>query len=130
LMTTIFTPAAPLWRLLPASDRAAARIVDFEDFGASSLNFKLYAHIADLTKAGGTRTDLRIAILDAFNEAGIVFPFPQTEVTIRDMDWLRAAIARGHNGRGAENGNPASRHVPGPMQSSERIVGSWACTAP
>jgi potassium-dependent mechanosensitive channel len=100
--------------------------VDFEDFGASSLNFKLYAHIADLTKAGAIRTDLRIAILEAFNEAGIVFPFPQTEVTIRDMDWLRAAIAdyvsRGYNGKGAENGNPASRLVPGPMQSSERIV--------
>src|SRR5215468_5283560 len=96
--------------------------VDFEDFGASSLNFKLYAHIADLTKAGGTRTDLRIAILDAFNEAGIVFPFPQTEVTIRDMDWLRAAIAdyvsRGYNGRGAENGGPTSRHVPEAVQSS------------
>jgi hypothetical protein len=88
--------------------------------------FKLYAHIADLTKAGAIRTDLRIAILEAFNEAGIVFPFPQTEVTIRDMDWLRAAIAdyvsRGYNGKGAENGNPASRLVPGPMQSSERIV--------
>jgi potassium-dependent mechanosensitive channel len=100
--------------------------VDFEDFGASSLNFKLYAYIADLTKAGGTRTDLRIAILDAFNEAGIVFPYPQTEVTIRDMDWLRAAIAeyvsRRYNGRGAENGTPTSRHVPEAVQSSERIV--------
>src|SRR5215471_17435179 len=100
--------------------------VDFEDFGASSLNFKLYAHIGDLTKAGATRTDLRIAILDAFNEAGIVFPFPQTEVTIRHMDWLRAAIAdyvsSAYNGGGAETGNPASRHIPGPMQSSERVV--------
>jgi potassium-dependent mechanosensitive channel len=100
--------------------------VDFEDFGASSLNFKLYAYITDLTKAGGTRTDLRIAILDAFNEAGIVFPFPQTEVTIRDVDWLRAAIAEyvssAYNGRGSENGGPASRHVPGPLQSSERVA--------
>jgi potassium-dependent mechanosensitive channel len=100
--------------------------VDFEDFGASSLNFKLYAYIGDLTKAAATRTDLRIAILDAFNEAGIVFPTPQTEITIRDMDWLRAAIADyasgADNGKGADNGNPASRHVPGPLQSSERIV--------
>jgi potassium-dependent mechanosensitive channel len=100
--------------------------VDFEDFGASSLNFKLYAYIGDLTKAAATRTDLRIAILDAFNEAGIVFPTPQTEITIRDMDWLRAAIADyasgAYNGKGADNGNPASRHVPGPLQSSERIV--------
>jgi potassium-dependent mechanosensitive channel len=100
--------------------------VDFEDFGASSLNFKLYAYIGDITKAGATRTDLRIAILDAFNEAGIVFPFPQTEITIRDMDWFRAAVAEYvsgiHNGKAGENGSPASRHVGGPLQSSERIV--------
>ncbi|HXW29895.1 MAG TPA: mechanosensitive ion channel domain-containing protein [Xanthobacteraceae bacterium] len=100
--------------------------VDFEDFGASSLNFKLYAHIGDITKAAATRTDLRIAILDAFNEAGVVFPFPQTEVTIRDIDWVRAAVAEyvsgAHNGKAGENGSPASRRVDGPLQSSERIV--------
>jgi potassium-dependent mechanosensitive channel len=98
--------------------------VDFEDFGASSLNFKLYAYIGDLTKTGATRTDLRIAILEAFNEAGIVFPYPQNEITIRDMDWLRAAVAEyvssAYNGKLGENGSPASRHVP--VQSSERIV--------
>jgi len=98
--------------------------VDFEDFGASSLNFKLYAYIGDLTKAGGIRTDLRIAILEAFNEAGIVLPYPQSEVTIRDMDWLRAAVAEyvssAYNGKLGENGSPASRHIP--VQSSERIV--------
>jgi potassium-dependent mechanosensitive channel len=100
--------------------------VDFEDFAASSLNFKLYAYISDITKAAATRTDLRIAILEAFNEAGVVFPFPQTEVTIRDVDWLRAAVAEyvsaAHNGKAGENGSPASRHVDGPLQSSERIV--------
>jgi potassium-dependent mechanosensitive channel len=97
--------------------------VDFEDFGASSLNFKLYAYIGDLTKAVATRTDLRIAILDAFNEAGIVFPFPQNEVTIRDMEWLRAAVAEyvsgARNGKAGENGSPVSRHVGDPLQASE-----------
>jgi potassium-dependent mechanosensitive channel len=97
--------------------------VDFEDFGASRVNFKLYAYIGDLTKAVATRTDLRIAILDAFNEAGIVFPFPQNEVTIRDMEWLRAAVAEyvsgARNGKAGENGSPVSRHVGDPLQASE-----------
>jgi len=95
--------------------------VDFEDFGASSLNFKLYAYMSDLTKAAAIRTDLRIAILDAFNEAGVVFPFPQTEVTIRDMDWLRAAITEyassSYRVTGSENGGLRSRHVSAPPQS-------------
>src|SRR6266446_2178326 len=47
--------------------------VDF-DFGADTLNFKLYAFVYDLNKGGSTSTDLRIAILDAFNEAGIAIP--------------------------------------------------------
>jgi potassium-dependent mechanosensitive channel len=48
--------------------------VDF-DFGADTLNFKIYAFVYDLNKGGSTSTDLRIAILDAFNEAGIAMPF-------------------------------------------------------
>jgi len=44
--------------------------VDF-DFGADTLNFKLYAFVDDLDKGGSTSTDLRIAILDAFNRIWI-----------------------------------------------------------
>jgi potassium-dependent mechanosensitive channel len=91
---------------------APAPSVDFEDFGADSLNFKLYAFVYDLNKAGSTSTDLRIAILDAFNEAGIAIPFRQTDVTLRNMDWLREAVAdyasASRNGTGAGNGKPAA----------------------
>jgi potassium-dependent mechanosensitive channel len=89
---------------------------EFEDFGPSSLNFKLYAYVFDLTNGGGTRSDLRVAILEAFNEAGIVFPPPQAEVTVRNLEWLRAAVSDyvsgSVNGKGAENGGSASKHVP------------------
>ena len=44
---------------------------------------------SSLTKGGGTATDLRIAILDAFEEAGIASPFLRTDVTLRNIDWLR-----------------------------------------
>jgi small-conductance mechanosensitive channel len=39
--------------------------VAFEEFGTTSFNFTLYTFIDDITKAGKTRTDLSIAILDA-----------------------------------------------------------------
>lgn len=67
--------------------------VDFEDFGADSLNFKLYAFTYDLTKNVGTRTDLRISILEAFKQAGIRIAFLQADVTVRNIDRLREAVA-------------------------------------
>jgi potassium efflux system protein len=95
--------------------------VDFEDFGPDSLNFKLYAFVHDLTKGGSTSTDLRIAILDAFNEAGIAIPFRQTDVTLRNMDWLRDAVAEyvsgSYNGTGSGNGKPAARQLPNESES-------------
>ena len=84
-----------------------AASVDF-DFGADSLNFELYAFVYDLNKGGSTSTDLRIAILDAFNEAGIAMPFRQTGAMPQNMDWFREAVAeyvsRSHNGSGSGNG--------------------------
>ena len=86
--------------------------VDFEDFGADSLNFKLYAFTYDLTKNVGIRTDLRIAILEAFKQAGVRIAFLQTEVTVRNIDRLREAVAEygsgPHNGRG--NGKGMASH--------------------
>jgi potassium-dependent mechanosensitive channel len=81
--------------------------VDF-DFGADALNFKLYAFVDDLNKGGSASTGLRIAILDAFTEAGIAMPFRQTDGTPQNMDWFREAVAeyvsRSHNGSGSGNG--------------------------
>jgi small-conductance mechanosensitive channel len=83
--------------------------VDFEDFGEDTMNFKLFAFIHDLTKSISTRTDLRIAILEAFNDAGIVIPSRQTDVTIRDIDWLREAVTQymgnADNAQISSNGN-------------------------
>jgi potassium-dependent mechanosensitive channel len=80
--------------------------VDF-DFGADTLNFKLYAFVDDLDKGGGTSTDLRFAILDAFNEAGGVMSFRQTDVTSQNMDGLREAVAEYVSGssKGIGSGN-------------------------
>jgi small-conductance mechanosensitive channel len=82
--------------------------VDLEAFGEDTLDFKLYAFVYDLEKSVATRTDLRIAILDAFGAAGIVIPSRQTDITLKDIDWLRDAVkqylASGLNGRDAGHG--------------------------
>jgi hypothetical protein len=68
----------------------------------------LYAFVDDLNKGGSTSTDLRIAILDAFNEAGIAITPRQTDATPQNTNWLREAVAEymsgSHNGRGSGNG--------------------------
>jgi small-conductance mechanosensitive channel len=92
-----------------------APCVELEEFGADSLDFKLYAFVDDLTKVGSTSTELRLAILDAFREAGIAMPLRQTDVTLRNVDWLRAAAAEhvggSSNGGRSEAGSSAARHV-------------------
>jgi small-conductance mechanosensitive channel len=67
--------------------------VTLDEFAAASVNFTLYAFIADISKSGSVRTALAMAILEAFKETGIVIPFGQNDVTIRKMDWLREIIA-------------------------------------
>ncbi len=88
--------------------RSPEPFVDFEDFGSDTLNFKLYAFIYNLDQSVNTRTDLRIAILDAFNAADIAIPSRQTDITVRDIDWLRDAVklyvAHAFDGKVAEYG--------------------------
>jgi len=67
--------------------------ITLDEFAPASVNFTLYAFIADITKTGSVRTELATAILETFDETGIVIPFGQTDVTIRKMDWLRDIIA-------------------------------------
>ena len=61
---------------------------DFEDFGVNGLTFKLFAFI-DLRAGGNIAADLRIAILEAFQENGILIPSRQAEVTLQTIDLLR-----------------------------------------
>lgn len=61
---------------------------DFEDFGVDGLTFKLFAFV-DLRAGGNVAADLRIAILEAFQENGILIPSRQAEVTLQTIDLLR-----------------------------------------
>jgi small-conductance mechanosensitive channel len=67
--------------------------VTLDEFAASGLNFTLYAYVGDINKAGSVRTELAMAIIGAFKEAGIVIPFGQPDATELKLDWLRDMIA-------------------------------------
>jgi small-conductance mechanosensitive channel len=83
--------------------------VMLDEFAPASVNFTLYAFIADITKTGNVRTELAMAILEAFNEKGIVIPFGQTDVTIRKMDWLREIVAEYASPANAQHSGNGSR---------------------
>ena len=91
--------------------------VDFDEFGPDSLNFKLSASTYDLTKNGSTRTDLRLAIVDAFKQAGIRIAFLQRDVTVRNIDMLREAVADYVSG--PFNGGSAGHLRPAPRPIAE-----------
>jgi potassium-dependent mechanosensitive channel len=68
--------------------------VSFQDFGPSELVFRLLGFVDDVETKGEVESDLRYAIIRAFAENGIVIPFPQREISIKDLDRLLGA-ARG-----------------------------------
>ncbi|MGB7464294.1 MAG: mechanosensitive ion channel domain-containing protein, partial [Candidatus Acidiferrum sp.] len=72
--------------------RTPEPLVTLDEFSPASINFTLYAFIGDINKTGSIRTQLSMAILDAFAEVGIEIPYGQTDVTVRKMDWLRDII--------------------------------------
>ncbi len=93
--------------------KTPAPAVMLDEFAPACVNFTLYAFIADISKTGSVRTELSMAILEAFNEAGIVIPFGQTDVTIRKMDWLRDIVAEYASPAAAQhtgNGSRTSSH--------------------
>jgi small-conductance mechanosensitive channel len=63
--------------------------VVLDGFGDSALQFTLGVSVPDIDKAAGVQSDLRIAILKAFREAGIEIPFNRLDVTLHDLEAAR-----------------------------------------
>ncbi len=84
-----------------------APFVFFEDFGDSALNFILFVYLSNVNRSFAVRTDLRIAIVKAFREHGIEIPYPQTDIHLRDLDWIKEELKEWRASRG--NGGPAAR---------------------
>jgi small-conductance mechanosensitive channel len=64
--------------------RDPAPSVLFQNFGESSLDFKLFFWVDDVSAALTAMSDIRFAIDRRFREEGIDIPFPQREVRIVD----------------------------------------------
>lgn len=73
-----------------------------DNFGASSLDFFMWFFVADVSRAGGVQSDLRIAIMKAFKEAGIEIPYNQHDIHLRDLDGVRTLINRAVEERAAK----------------------------
>ena len=80
-------------------------VVTLDEFSPASINFTLYTFVGDINKAGSVRTQLSMAVLDAFAEAGIEIPYGQTDVAVRKMDWLRDIIGEFTSLPGESPGN-------------------------
>jgi small-conductance mechanosensitive channel len=89
-----------------------------ENFGASSLDFFMWFFVADVSRAGGVQSDLRIAIMKAFKEAGIEIPFAQHDIHLRDLDGVRTILNRAVEERAAK----ARGAAPAPNRTSAEDV--------
>jgi small-conductance mechanosensitive channel len=67
--------------------------VYFGDFAADALEFTLYAYTYDITKSLRLRTELRMAIAEAFQREGIEIPYRQTDIHFRD-EWFKTLLDR------------------------------------
>lgn len=77
----------------PSVMKVPAPVVYFMDFGASSLDFELRAHIIKVDSGLTVRSELRFAILKALREADIEIPFPQQDLHLRDLERLEKLLA-------------------------------------
>lgn len=84
----------------------------FENFGASGLDFALHTIIPDVSKGFATQTYLRTQILREFRAAGIEIPFNQTDVHLRDLDFLKPLLARVQDVQAKEAANLQDAKTP------------------
>jgi potassium-dependent mechanosensitive channel len=80
----------------------------FDDFADSTLKFTLFIYLSNVSHFRSAATDLRIAILKEFRARNIEIPYPQTDVNIRDLAWIKRAIIQ-RMGKQSDNA-PMSVH--------------------
>lgn len=68
--------------------------VEFLRFGASSLDFELRFHLADIANGLRVRNEVRIEILRRFRARDIVMPYPHQDVMLHIQEQDRQALIR------------------------------------
>ncbi len=74
----------------PQVEQTPAPFVQFNDFGASALIFKLFFFTTENFRFEGIKSDIRIAIDREFRKNGITIPFPQQDVHIIEKQKFNA----------------------------------------
>ena len=78
-------------------------------FGDSSVDLELRFWVNDPREGtANVQSDVRLRIWDAYHEAGIEFPFPQRDLTLRNPEALTEALG----GSRSANGRSAPRNLP------------------
>jgi small-conductance mechanosensitive channel len=75
--------------------------VEFLRFGASSLDFELRFHLADMGDGLHVRNEVRIEVLRRFRAHGIIMPYPHQDVLLHVQDHDRQALLRRRKARPA-----------------------------
>ena len=68
--------------------------VEFLRFGASSLDFELRFHLADMSEGLHVRNEVRMEILRRFRARGIVMPYPHQDVMLHVKEHDRQVLLR------------------------------------
>jgi small-conductance mechanosensitive channel len=69
-----------------------APLVTLDELGDNALVFNLRVTLADIDKAYGVQSDLRVAVLKALQAAGIEIPFNQVDVSLRDLEAMQRSL--------------------------------------
>lgn len=86
--------------------------VEFLRFGASSLDFELRFHLADMGEGLTVRNQVRIEILRRFRARGIVMPYPHQDVMLHLQEHDRQVMVR-------RRGKPGNNPRPEPEELSQ-----------
>ncbi|MEO9831429.1 MAG: mechanosensitive ion channel family protein, partial [Nitratireductor sp.] len=77
----------------------------FMGLGESSLDFELRCFLKDVSNVLTARSDLLFTIYTELNKAGIEIPFPQRDITVRNVEDFARALCRPHTE--TDTGEPA-----------------------
>ncbi len=77
----------------PGALKYPAPSVIFRNFGASALDFEIRVFLRDVNKMLSVKSDINFAIARRFAEENIEIPFDQSEVTLKNIDQIGAALS-------------------------------------